>query len=78
MLAGTKIRYRPEVRGRVDVIQAALFDLLLILTEQSELAIRRVSPRSVSRSRRPNSGKNKDLQQDKERYEISNREHTRH
>lgn len=59
MLAGTKIRYRPEVRRQFDVIQAALFDLLLILTEQSELAIRRVSPRSVSRSRRQISGKTK-------------------
>ncbi len=59
MLAGTKIRYRPEVRGLVDVIQAALFDLLLILTEQSELAIRLVSPRSVSRFLRQISGKTK-------------------
>jgi hypothetical protein len=48
---------RPEISAKANVMSAALFDLLLILTEQSELAIRRVSPRSVSRSRRQTSGK---------------------
>jgi hypothetical protein len=50
---------RPEISAKADVMSAALFDLLLILTEQSELAIRRVSPRSVPCSRRPTSGKTK-------------------